>query len=35
VAAILGGLGLWGGSQIIGQAGKELRSEQTVVAPAE
>jgi Co/Zn/Cd efflux system component len=35
VAAILGGLGLWGGSQIVSQASKELRSEQRAVVPAE
>ena len=35
VAAILGGLGLWGGSQIVSQANKELRGGQRAVAPAE
>jgi Co/Zn/Cd efflux system component len=35
VAAILGGLGLWGGSQIVSQASKELRGEQRAVVPAE
>ncbi len=35
VAAILGGLGLWGGSQIVSHASKELRGGQRAVAPAE
>jgi Co/Zn/Cd efflux system component len=35
VAAILGGLGLWGGSRIVSQAGGELRREQRAVVPAE
>jgi isocitrate/isopropylmalate dehydrogenase len=35
VAAIMGGLGLWGGRQIVGQARGELRNEhlpRTVIA---
>jgi len=35
VAVILGGLGLWGGSQIVSQVSKELRGGQRAVAPAE
>jgi Co/Zn/Cd efflux system component len=37
VAAVMGGLGLWGGWQIVGQARAELRSERKapVVVPAE
>jgi Co/Zn/Cd efflux system component len=37
VAAVMGGLGLWGGWQIVGQARRELHSERamTVALPAE
>jgi len=36
VAAIMGGLGLWGGWQIVRQAGDELRTERALIgAPAE
>jgi Co/Zn/Cd efflux system component len=34
VAAIMGGLGLWGGCQIVSQARVELRSERATLAPA-
>jgi hypothetical protein len=34
VAAIMAGLGLWGGAQIIGQARAELRPDPAAAGPA-